>query len=92
MDQPVEFNFFDQMVKSHYVEEDFGPFLTGLRLIMFPNDELFAIRNKELLTTEKGVLKKHKFSDIKELTETIDARFVNARYPMDAVFESLGWT
>lgn len=92
MDQPVEFDFFDQMVKSHYMEEDFGPFLTGLRLIMYPNDELFAIRNKELLTTEKGALKKHKFGDLRELTETIESKFVNARYPMDGVFESLGWT
>ena len=88
----VPFSFFDEMVKSHYTTRDFGPFLKGLRLVRFPKGEMVAIRDRELLTTEKGILTKSSLEKIDDLIECIKLYFPQCLPFLKPAMEVLRWS
>ena len=88
---PVEFSYFKEMIEEHYTNEKFGPFLTGLRFIRFPEGEMVAIRDRELLLTKDGLLEKHQFSDSSEIIDAVKKHFAQADYPIESGLRSLGW-
>ena len=87
----VPFSFFDEMVKSHYTARDFGPFLKGLRLVCFPKGEMIAIRDRELLTTKKGILTKFPVEKIDELTRYVRLYFPQCFPYLEPAMEVLEW-
>lgn len=91
LDEPVGLDYFEDMVRQHYTESSFGPFLNGLRLVHFPCGELFAIRDFDLLFTVGGELNKQRFSTADELRSAVCLGFPDQNYPLDAALEFLGW-
>lgn len=89
--KPVEFSYFKEMIEKHYTNEKFGPFLTGLRFIRFPEGEMVAIRDRELLLTKDGVLEKHRFINSSELIDAVKEHFAQADYPIEDGLRCLGW-
>ena len=90
-DKPVPFSFFQDMVSSHYTIEGFGPFLSGLRIVHFPEGELFAIRDDVLLKTEQGILSKTTYPSTDALCEEIQSSFSKMDYPIKTAISRLRW-
>ncbi len=80
-----------KMIKEHYTNEKFGPFLTGLRFIRFPEGELVAIRDRELLRTRDGVIEKHRLVESSEIVKAVREHFPQADYPVEDGLRFLGW-
>ena len=89
--KPVEFSYFKEMIEEHYTNEKFGPFLTGLRFIRFPEGEMVAIRDRELLITKDGVLEKRRLTDPSEIIDAVKEHFSQAEYPIEDGLRFLGW-
>ena len=88
---PVELSHFDEMVETHYTDPRFGPFLTGLRFARFPEGELVAIRDRELLLTKDGVMEKHPLVDSRKIADAVKQHFPQADYPIEDGLRFLGW-
>jgi arylamine N-acetyltransferase len=88
----VPFSFFDEMVQLHYTKPDFGPFLQGIRFIRFPEGEMLAVRDHQLLRTVNGKMKKEIIEDISKMEQIIDASFQQATYPLRNGLGVLGWS
>ena len=88
----VPFSFFDEMVKAHYTTPDFGPFLQGVRFIRFPEGEMLAVRDHQLLRTNNGEMEKERIEDISKMEKIIDSSFQQATYPLRKGLEVLGWS
>lgn len=43
--QKVNFSFFDKEIHAHYTQNNYGPFQTGLRLAVYPEKRLLALRD-----------------------------------------------
>ena len=89
--KPVEFSYFKEMIREHYTNEKFGPFLTGLRFIRFPEGEMVAIRDRELLLTKDDVLEKRQLADSSEIIDAVKEHFSQADYPIEDGLRFLGW-
>jgi arylamine N-acetyltransferase len=90
--QRVTFSFFDDMVEAHYTMPGFGPFLDGVRFIRFPEGEMLAIRDKELLRTSCGEMEKTAIKDVSEMERIVTTEFDQATYPLRQGLEVLGWS
>ena len=88
----VPFSFFDEMVKAHYTTPDFGPFLQGVRFIRFPEGEMLAVRDDQLLRTIDGEMEKERIGDISKMERIIESSFQQATYPLRKGLEALGWS
>lgn len=88
---PVEFSYFKEMIEEHYTNEKFGPFLTGLRFIRFPEGEMVAIRDRELLLTKNGVIEKHQLTDTSKIVDAVKKYFAQADYPIEDGLRFLRW-
>ena len=89
--KPVEFSYFKKMITEHYTNEKFGPFLTGLRFIRFPEGEMVAIRDRELLRTRDGAIEKHRLIESSEIIKAVREHFPQADYPIEDGLRFLGW-
>ena len=89
---PVEFEFFDQMVYSHYTSEHFGPFRTSLRLIRYSNQEMFAIRDYEFLRYCDGSFEKSVLNSDDMIIEYVKNHFNHFKYPVKQAIRALGWS
>lgn len=89
--RPVKLNYFREMIVEHYTNEKFGPFLTCLRFIRFPEGEMVAIRDRELLLTRDGILEKRQLTNPSEITDAVKDHFSQADYPIEEGLRVLGW-
>ena len=90
--ESVPFSFFDEMVDSHYTTPGFGPFLSGVRFIRYPQGEMLAIRDDQLLKTIDGEISKEKIDSLDEMERLITTVFEQANYPLATGLEVLGWS
>jgi arylamine N-acetyltransferase len=91
MNLKVDFKFFNSMVKQHYTDSNFGPFLSGIRLIRYDSGIMYAIRDREFIThsnSERTIQELTSKSDYKEI---IDKYFNGRNYPIEKALERLGW-
>lgn len=85
---PRPLRFFAGMIEQHHREPDFGPFLTGLRLIRFPGGALTAIRD-DVLLTGRDVIRKERLPDRAALLAAIAAHFGDLDLPLDEALRAL---
>jgi arylamine N-acetyltransferase len=87
----VPFSFFEEMVRLHYTNPGFGPFLEGIRFIRFPDCEMIAVRDKTILITSDGTIMKSRITENGGMEEVIKTHFSQAKYPLRDGLEVLGW-
>jgi N-hydroxyarylamine O-acetyltransferase len=85
---PRPLRFFATMIAQHHREPGFGPFLTGLRIIRFPEGALTAIRDDVLLLGRDSILKA-RLADRRALLATVAEHFGDLDLPVDAALRAL---
>ena len=79
------------MVRLHYTNPEFGPFLEGIRFIRFPDGEMIAIRDETVLITREGKITKNRIAENGGIEKIIESHFNQAKYPLRDGLEALGW-
>lgn len=85
---PRPLRFFAAMIEQHHRAPGFGPFLTGLRLIRFPDGALTAIRD-DVLMTGRASRETARLADRRALLAAIAAHFGDLDLPVDQALRAL---
>ncbi|UQA58615.1 arylamine N-acetyltransferase family protein [Polyangium aurulentum] len=86
--EPRPLRFFAAMIEQHHTEPEFGPFLSGLRLVRFPDGALTAIRD-DVLLTGRASLKKVQLNDRRALFGAIAQHFGDVDLPIGEALRAL---
>lgn len=85
---PRPLRFFAAMIEEHHTKPGFGPFLTGLRLIRFPEGALTAIRDDVLLTGQTNI-QKERLHDRRALLDAVARHFGDLDLPIEEALLAL---
>lgn len=85
---PRSLRFFAAMIEQHHTEPGFGPFLTGLRIIRFPDSALTAIRNNVVMTG-RAAIRTARLDDRRALLEAIAEHFGDVDLPIADALRAL---
>jgi N-hydroxyarylamine O-acetyltransferase len=80
--------FFARMIEQHHTEPGFGPFLSGLRIIRFPDGEMTAIRDDVFLTGGEP-LRKTRLESRGALLDVLREHFPDVDLPISEALRSL---
>lgn len=85
---PRPLRFFARMIEQHHTAPGFGPFLTGLRIIRFPDSALTAIRDNVLMTGREAI-QMTRLDDRRALLDAIAEHFGDVDLPVDEALHAL---
>ncbi|MDI1443601.1 arylamine N-acetyltransferase [Polyangium sp. 6x1] len=85
---PRPLGFFATMIEEHHRKPGFGPFLTGLRLIRFPDGALTAIRD-DILLTGRTEIRRMRLPDCRALKDAVAEHFGDLALPLDEALAAL---
>ncbi|ACY13521.1 arylamine N-acetyltransferase family protein [Haliangium ochraceum] len=86
--EPRPFRFFASMIEQHHTRTGYGPFMTGLRIIRFPDGARTAIRD-DVLSTGRTTIHKQRLDDREALTRAMAMHFADIDLPLDDALRML---
>ncbi|MFN7910784.1 MAG: arylamine N-acetyltransferase [Bacteroidota bacterium] len=84
---PRDFSFFEDSIKKHYTDLNYGPFWEGLRFACYPEGRIKAIRNKIIIIQdENNEIKKYSFEDKDNLVNLLNKYFKGYAHNFENAF------
>jgi len=87
---PRPFSFFEGMIRAHYTQPGYGPFLLGLRLIRYPSGHIDALRD-QLRLRGSDVVVREMLPDESSVLAAAQEIAGDADLPLQSALDVLRW-